>query len=68
MDELFHYYKLLFETIILTIRLTLELGNPVVGRESCTAGVTGSDTTSCKDGKICGVFILSSFDIFEVKI
>ena len=46
----------------------MTLDNPVVGREGCIAGVTGSDTTSCNDGNICGVFILSSFDIFAVNI
>ena len=46
----------------------MTLDNPVVGREGCIAGVTGSDTTSCNDGNICGVFILSSFDILAVNI
>ena len=50
------------------MRLTLILDCPAVGSVGCIAGVTGSDTTSCKDGNICGVFKLSSFDILAVNI
>ena len=53
---------------MLQMQFTLKLDNPDVGREGCIAGVTGRDTTSCKVGNIWGVFILSSFDIFDVNI
>ena len=54
--------------LMLQMQFTLKLDNPDVGREGCIAGVTGRDTTSCKVGNIWGVFILSSFDIFDVNI
>ena len=53
---------------MLQMQFTLKLDNPDVGREGCIAGVTGRDTTSCKVGNIWGVFILSSFDSFDVNI
>ena len=61
--------EILYKNVWLLRRCNVTRELDVIDAETgCIAGVTGNDTTSCKDGKIWGVLILSSFTAFDENI